>query len=211
MARVPGLLWATLPMETLWTWANRGEIEVGQEAPDFALPTLDGRETVRLSSRRGRPVVLFFGSYTCPPFRRQMPSMNALYAPYRDRADFLFVYVEEAHASDSWSLKSNAKDGVVFATPHRIDERVKLGALCASRLSIPFPMLVDGLDDQVGRTYRAWPTRVYLIDKDGKVAFKSRPGPFGFEADAIRPALARLLGPPATVAPAAAAAPSRAS
>jgi peroxiredoxin Q/BCP len=34
-------------------------IEVGREAPDFALPT-DANETFRLSEHRGRPVVLFF-------------------------------------------------------------------------------------------------------------------------------------------------------
>jgi thiol-disulfide isomerase/thioredoxin len=197
MVHVPGLAWVILPMETLWTWANRGELEVGAEAPDFSLPTLDGMETVRLSSRRGRPVVLFFGSYTCPPFRRQMPSMNALYEPFRNRADFLFVYVEEAHATDAWPSKSNTTDGVLFTSPRRMEERVRIGELCASRMAIPFPILVDGIEDEVGRAYRAWPTRVYAIDKDGRVAFKSRPGPFGFEADEIRPALTRLLGPPA--------------
>jgi len=33
-------------------------IEVGDSAPDFSLPDLDGR-THRLSERRGHPVVLF--------------------------------------------------------------------------------------------------------------------------------------------------------
>jgi hypothetical protein len=41
--------------------------EVAQDdpAPDFELPTLDGGETVRLSSLlEARPVALVFGSYT---------------------------------------------------------------------------------------------------------------------------------------------------
>ncbi|MCH7998997.1 MAG: redoxin domain-containing protein [Chloroflexi bacterium] len=38
---------------------------VGDEAPDFELPVLDGKgATVRLSELRGRPVALIFGSYT---------------------------------------------------------------------------------------------------------------------------------------------------
>jgi hypothetical protein len=38
---------------------------VGQVAPDFELKTADGKETIRLSSFRGRkPVVLIFGSHT---------------------------------------------------------------------------------------------------------------------------------------------------
>ena len=38
---------------------------VGDEAPDFDLPLLDGSGRVRLSTFRGdRPVALIFGSYT---------------------------------------------------------------------------------------------------------------------------------------------------
>ncbi len=38
---------------------------VGDEAPEFELPVLDGKgATVRLSKLRGKPVALIFGSYT---------------------------------------------------------------------------------------------------------------------------------------------------
>jgi type I thyroxine 5'-deiodinase len=40
--------------------------------------------------------------------------------------------------------------------------------------------------------YTAWPTRMYFVDADGKIAYKSRVGPFGFEAEPLREALARL-------------------
>jgi len=43
---------------------HEGNLEVGQEAPDFTLKGLDGKE-VALSSFRGqKPVFLIFGSYT---------------------------------------------------------------------------------------------------------------------------------------------------
>ncbi len=39
--------------------------KVGDEAPDFELPVLDGKgTTVRLAELRGKPVALIFGSYT---------------------------------------------------------------------------------------------------------------------------------------------------
>ncbi len=39
--------------------------KVGDEAPEFELPVLDGKgATVRLSDLRGKPVALIFGSYT---------------------------------------------------------------------------------------------------------------------------------------------------
>ena len=43
-------------------------LEVGQKAPDFTLPTHDGKNTVTLSklvgTKQSKPVVLIFGSFT---------------------------------------------------------------------------------------------------------------------------------------------------
>ncbi len=45
--------------------AESGALKVGQEAPVFALKSLDGKQETDLKSFRGkRPVILFFGSYT---------------------------------------------------------------------------------------------------------------------------------------------------
>jgi hypothetical protein len=65
MMRIPFPVMMVLPFETLWTRARAGVLKPGDLAPDFNLPTLDRKDTVRLSSFRGsRPVVLVFGSYT---------------------------------------------------------------------------------------------------------------------------------------------------
>lgn len=49
----------------------RGELGVwgagpklGEDAPDFTLPTHDGKQTITLSKSRGKPVILIFGSFT---------------------------------------------------------------------------------------------------------------------------------------------------
>lgn len=47
--------------------------DLPEQAPDFALSTLDG-ETVRLSDFRGRTVVLNFWATWCPPCRMELPS-----------------------------------------------------------------------------------------------------------------------------------------
>ena len=65
MRYVPGILvWGVLPGPRIWLWARRGALAEGQQAPDFTLPTADRKGRVTLSSHRGRPVVLVFGSYT---------------------------------------------------------------------------------------------------------------------------------------------------
>ncbi|MDP9192349.1 MAG: redoxin domain-containing protein [Acidobacteriota bacterium] len=61
----PALVWGLLPAQQMWLRARAGNLEVGQEAPDFTLPRQDRKGSVRLSEHRGsRPVVLVFGSYT---------------------------------------------------------------------------------------------------------------------------------------------------
>ena len=65
MRHFPMPLMMLVPFVPMWNIARRGRVEVGDEAPDFALPTVDRSSTIRLSSFRGeRPVVLIFGSYT---------------------------------------------------------------------------------------------------------------------------------------------------
>jgi len=67
MKRVPeALVLGPLPASRMWLWARQGNLVPGVLAPDFTLPRqgANGRDRVTLSSHRGRPVVLVFGSYT---------------------------------------------------------------------------------------------------------------------------------------------------
>ena len=126
-----------------------------------------------------------------------MPALNKLYAQYRDRAAFYFVYIEEAHASDAWQVSSNLEDKVVFGTPTSLEERAGVGALCVENLKVDLPVIVDEIDNRTERAYTAWPDRMYIVDEGGTIVFKSPAGPFGFDAEPVGRALAELVGPPA--------------
>jgi hypothetical protein len=65
MKRVPMVAMMVLPFQPLWNSARAGVLNVGDPAPDFSLPGLNGQQTIRLSEEyRRKPVVLIFGSYT---------------------------------------------------------------------------------------------------------------------------------------------------
>ena len=49
---------------TVTTYRRPDRLDVGDAIPDLTLQRLDGTGGVRLSGLRGRPLVLFFGSYT---------------------------------------------------------------------------------------------------------------------------------------------------
>jgi Ca2+-binding EF-hand superfamily protein/thiol-disulfide isomerase/thioredoxin len=167
---------------------------LGSAAPDFTLKTVDGRQEITLSKLVGpKPVVLVFGNFTCGPFRSQAGNVEKLYRRYRERATFLMVYVREAHPIDGWQLESNNRVGVALRQPRSYDERVKVAQTCSSSLGLGMPMLVDTIGDQVGACYSAMPSRLYLIDQRGRVAFKNGRGPFGFKPAELEHALLLLL------------------
>ena len=60
---------------------------------------------------------------------------------------------------------------------------------CVRKLGIKFPAVLDGFDNSVEKAYTGWPDRIYLIDKEGRIAYKSKPGPFGFKPDELKAAL----------------------
>ncbi len=99
------------------------------------------------------------------------------------------VYITEAHPSDVWQMESNLKDKVVFASPRNEDERAAVAGSCVRKLGIEIPALLDEFGNSTENAYTAWPDRLYLIDREGKVAYKSKAGPFGFKPDELQAAL----------------------
>jgi hypothetical protein len=89
-------------------------------------------------------------------------------------------------------MESNVRDKVVFASPKDFDERALVAGTCVRRLGIKFPAVIDGFENTAEKAYTGWPDRIYLIDSKGRVAYKSRPGPFGFKPEELKAALVRL-------------------
>jgi len=108
---------------------------------------------------------------------------------------FYAVYILEAHPNDVWQMQSNIKDKVVFASPKDEAERAELAGACVRKLGIKFPALIDGFDNTVEKAYTGWPDRMYLVDTRGRVAYKSKPGPFGFKPEELASALKQVAGP----------------
>ncbi|MFM2001405.1 MAG: hypothetical protein RI963_831 [Planctomycetota bacterium] len=162
-------------------------------APDFTLKTIDGKE-VTLSKEIGdQPIVLIFGNFTCGPFRSQAGNIDKLYRRYQDRAKVFLVYVREAHPAEGWWMLSNREVGIELSQPADDAGRLAAATQCQRHLDLDLPLLVDGVDDRVGATYSGMPNRLYLIDRDGKVAFKNGRGPFGFHPRQLEQALVLLL------------------
>jgi type I thyroxine 5'-deiodinase len=82
---------------------------------------------------------------------------------------------------------------VIFSSPKTFDERMGVATACVRDLGIEFPALLDGIDDSTEKAYTGWPDRLYVIDREGRVAYKSDPGPFGFTPGGMEEALKKVL------------------
>jgi hypothetical protein len=163
-------------------------------APDFRLATPEGTNTVVLSKVVGtKPIVLVFGNFTCGPFRSQAASIERIYLRYRDRADFYMVYVREAHPIEGWRMQSNDRYNICVSQPQTLQQRRAIAARCRAHLQLDLAMLVDSIDDTVGSRYSGMPSRLYVIDQNGKIAYKSGRGPFGFKPAEMEQSLILVL------------------
>lgn len=104
---------------------------------------------------------------------------------HADRADFVGVYIQEAHPTDEWQMTSNETDGVCYAQPTTLAERQAIARDFVARSEWTIPLLVDGIDNAADQLYAGWPERLYVIAADGTIAYKGEPGPFGFEPEEV--------------------------
>jgi Flp pilus assembly protein TadD/thiol-disulfide isomerase/thioredoxin len=155
---------------------------VGRSAPDVVLHDAGG-QALRVSLLRGRPVLLAFGSYSCPQFRHGAPLLNRLSQRYGDRVDFRMVYLREAHPQGAWQSTINAREGVSVPEARDEGERAEHAALCRQRLAIPYEALLDGMDGAAEKAFAAFPSRAFVLDRSGTIRYET-----ALDEESLRPA-----------------------
>jgi hypothetical protein len=131
---------------------------LGTEAPGFELPDLEGRHH-RLRDFRGRPVVIEFGSYTCPIFCGHLPAMEDIAREHPGTA-FLVVYTTEAHPGEVTPAHATQAD----------KNRAAAHLVCEEAISRV--ILVDDLDGTVHRRYGGGWDSVFVLDAQGRLVLR---------------------------------------
>ena len=166
---------------------------VGAKAPDVML-RLPGGGTRRLSSLRGKPVLLAFGSLTCPQLRNGAPLLNELHQRHGRSVTFLLVYIREAHAADGSSpLPLNERLGMSVAEAKSLEERAGNAALCRQRLAIPYEAALDGMAGEAEKAFDAFPSRAFVVDREGTVTFSTGLDEQRLHPEALRAAVEAVL------------------
>lgn len=131
----------------------------GDVAPDFELRDTEGRSW-RLSELRGKPVVLITGSATCPLTHGSVFGLKNAYAELGDRAYWFYLYVREAHPGER------------LPSHRSYEQKREQAEFFRQADQVPWPVLVDDIQGTVAHPYTKLPNAQFLIDAEGKVAFR---------------------------------------
>lgn len=96
--------------------------------------------------------------------------MNFLYADFAHVADFLTVYIQEAHAQDEWPVGEQ----VDVNQPKTIQERSRIAKEFIQVSRYILPMVLDTMDNQFEMSFNPWPVRFYIV-LDGTMIYKAQP------------------------------------
>ena len=118
--------------------------------------------------------------------------LNEIAAEFEGRVPVYCIYIREAHPEDGWQVEMNVDDDVIYNEPTTADERADLAQVCVLRLNLQMPMLLDDMTNAVDAAYVALPERLYALDADHKIAWRSDSGPAGFKPEEWREELAKL-------------------
>ena len=103
------------------------------------------------------------------------------------------VYIREIHPTDGWQVRQNEEDGVLVRQHQSMQERVEVGNTCMLKLALELPALVDDMDDAVAKAYGAVPERLYLVGRDGRIAYKGGMGPMFFRPFELEQRIVQVL------------------
>jgi len=143
---------------------NAKKLAINAPAPEIALPDPEGN-VVKLSSLKGKVVVIDFWASWCGPCRKESPNMVRLFNTYKDKG-FTIFSVSLDKAKDAW-IKAIKDDGLTWTHVSDLKFWQCEAALNYNVTAVPY---------------------MVLLDKDGNIAAKNLRG-----AD-LEKKIAELLG-----------------
>ncbi|AWW00297.1 redoxin domain-containing protein [Arcticibacterium luteifluviistationis] len=152
----------------------------GSKAKDFTLET-DKAETFNLYKelKKGKPVLLINGSYTCDISRQNLPQVNQISKQFESKIKTVLIHTVEAHPKDAvspysleekiWPSKSNIRDNAEANQPLTYSDRKELTMKWKHEFDIDPEILIDAAKNDYWADYGQAPNMAFLIDADGTI------------------------------------------
>jgi peroxiredoxin len=109
--------------------------EVAQQAPDFTLTSLGGKE-VKLSNFKGRKVMINFWATWCPPCKAEMPAMQKLYDHANGYMDILAINIDPQNDVAGFVRENQLTFPILLDETGKVNENYSI-------ISIPTTYLIN--------------------------------------------------------------------
>jgi len=140
---------------------RKGAAGPGDSLQAFALVTTDGDDLVNQDLSGNKPLLLIFGSMTCPMTASAMPFLLQLHTEFGDRVDFIMLNVREAHPGEH------------FRQPGTMEEKLKHAQALKQFYEIPWTVAADNIEGNLHRALDPKPNSAFLANSDGIIVFRS--------------------------------------
>ena len=147
----------------------------GDSFPSFELLTTNGDRLVNDDVFGHKPVLMIFGSMTCPMTASAAPSVQELHDEFGDRVDFIMLYVREAHPGEH------------FTQSETMEEKLEHARALQEFYDIQWTVAADNIDGDLHRALDPKPNAAFLMNSEGIILFRSL---WAADRDAMRQALA---------------------
>jgi len=135
--------------------------KAGEPFPDFKLETTDGNVISKQDFTDHKPMLLIFGSLTCPMTASAMPIIKHLHKQFGDKVDFVLMNVREAHP------------GELIPQPETISSKLEHARLLKRLYDVDFTVVSDDIEGSLHRALDPKPNAAFLMSATGTVLFRS--------------------------------------
>ena len=141
------------------------DLKIGESAPAFSLPGIDGKTWSLADFKEGKVLVVFFTSNHCPTSHGAADRLKSFLADYRPQG-MAFVAINPNHP------EGLSVDELGYSKYNDSFEEMKL---YAAEEGFDFPYLYDGETQEVARAYGCLTTpHVFVFDAERKLRYKGR-------------------------------------
>lgn len=140
---------------------NRSAPVAGDTFPDFDLMTTTGEQVKKGDYLGNKPLLLIFGSLTCPMMASSMPTLKRLHRKFGDQVEFVMLNVREAHPGEK------------IPQPEATAQKMSNATILKEHFDMPWTVASDDINGSLHRSLDTKPNAAFLMDTKGKLVFRS--------------------------------------
>lgn len=135
--------------------------KAGKPFPEFKLETTDGKTISKQDFVNYKPLLLIFGSLTCPMTASAIPIIKRLHEKFGDKVEFVLMNVREAHP------------GELLPQPETVEAKLEHARQLKRLYGVDLTVATDDIEGSLHRALDPKPNAAFLMSIDGTVMFRS--------------------------------------